>query len=213
MRECRKCHGSFPEADFAFAYNKKKRTRRHVCKRCRLARTKELYAIDPSKGRARALASYYRNKDQYIRRFRVWEAANPDKVRQHRRNADLKRSDSLARRKQRHESYLKNKDLRDKDKLRASGRKYDLTRIRRRRMRLNEAVIRDLTAEQWQERLEEFDYHCAYCWASGVKLTQDHLIPISRGGHHTIDNIVPACTPCNSRKKNRSMLEVLTLVS
>jgi len=28
----------------------------------------------------------------------------------------------------------------------------------------------------------------------------DHRIPLSRGGSNFIDNIVPACRPCNLRK-------------
>ena len=33
--------------------------------------------------------------------------------------------------------------------------------------------------------------------------TLDHIIPMSRGGHHTIDNVATACFICNARKGNR----------
>jgi DNA-directed RNA polymerase subunit RPC12/RpoP len=63
-------------------------------------------------------------------------------------------------------------------------------------------------------RLEIFErdgYACQYCkkrvaikhrnrlrWA-----TIDHVIPLSKGGAHSPDNIVTACFSCNSRKGNR----------
>ena len=41
-------------------------------------------------------------------------------------------------------------------------------------------------------------YPCAYCGATAVHL--DHGIPLSRGGLHDIDNLVPACRMCNLHK-------------
>ena len=42
-------------------------------------------------------------------------------------------------------------------------------------------------------------FSCVYCH-SGDDLTFDHLIPRSRGGRTTWDNIVTACSPCNLKK-------------
>lgn len=61
-----------------------------------------------------------------------------------------------------------------------------------------------ITVQQWEDRLIEFGHQCAYCPASGVKLTMDHVIALSRGGKHHIDNVVPACSPCNSKKNNET---------
>ena len=47
---------------------------------------------------------------------------------------------------------------------------------------------------------------CAYC-AEGLatqKLTRDHVIPYSRGGLDTWNNVVTACRACNQRKTNRT---------
>ncbi len=35
-------------------------------------------------------------------------------------------------------------------------------------------------------------------------LTRDHVLPISRGGGNTWDNVVTACSPCNNRKGSRT---------
>ena len=43
---------------------------------------------------------------------------------------------------------------------------------------------------------------CQYCGV-GDNLTFDHLVPRSKGGRTTWDNVVTACAPCNLRKSNR----------
>ena len=42
-------------------------------------------------------------------------------------------------------------------------------------------------------------FTCQYC-GSRDDLTFDHLVPRSRGGHTTWENVVTACAPCNLRK-------------
>lgn len=46
---------------------------------------------------------------------------------------------------------------------------------------------------------------CQYCGKrfTSHELTFDHLIPRSRGGKTTWDNVVMACEPCNSKKANK----------
>jgi len=45
-------------------------------------------------------------------------------------------------------------------------------------------------------------FSCVYC-GTGENLTFDHLIPRSKGGRTTWENIVTACEPCNLRKGGR----------
>jgi 5-methylcytosine-specific restriction endonuclease McrA len=65
------------------------------------------------------------------------------------------------------------------------------------------------TGAEWDARLLEFNGRCAYCLNPFDKLTQDHLLPLARGGSNDIGNIVPACTSCNSKKNSRTLLELL----
>lgn len=48
-------------------------------------------------------------------------------------------------------------------------------------------------------------YRCQYCGMKGNKseLNIDHMVPRSRGGGSTWENVVVACIPCNRRKSNR----------
>lgn len=47
------------------------------------------------------------------------------------------------------------------------------------------------------------DYKCQYC-GSSKDLSIDHIIPKSRGGEDTWENMVAACFSCNSKKANRT---------
>jgi 5-methylcytosine-specific restriction endonuclease McrA len=62
-------------------------------------------------------------------------------------------------------------------------------------------VDNDLTAEQWIS-LQEAWGGCAYCGAGEVALQRDCVMPISRGGRYTVENVVPACGSCNASKRN-----------
>lgn len=69
----------------------------------------------------------------------------------------------------------------------------------RRAKKLAKQVAPQLTLEQWEQIQIEWNYQCAYCNLQ-KPLTQDHLIPLSKGGQHTYDNILPACESCNKKK-------------
>ena len=57
---------------------------------------------------------------------------------------------------------------------------------------------------------ERDDFKCQYC---GVKitakadLTTDHVMPESRGGKATYDNMVTCCRACNAKKDNKTCAE------
>jgi 5-methylcytosine-specific restriction endonuclease McrA len=47
--------------------------------------------------------------------------------------------------------------------------------------------------------LQRDGHACQYC-GSRKRLTLDHVIPRSKGGQHSWDNVVAACAGCNGRK-------------
>jgi 5-methylcytosine-specific restriction endonuclease McrA len=49
---------------------------------------------------------------------------------------------------------------------------------------------------------------CQYCGKHGRDLTLDHIIPRSRGGKSTWDNLVASCKACNGKKGNRLLKDV-----
>lgn len=48
---------------------------------------------------------------------------------------------------------------------------------------------------------------CQYCGSDAETLSIDHVLPRSRGGHDSWDNVTTACLPCNVRKGNRTPRE------
>lgn len=47
-------------------------------------------------------------------------------------------------------------------------------------------------------------FQCQYCGRKDVMLTIDHVMPKSRGGENSWDNLVSACLQCNARKGNKT---------
>lgn len=60
--------------------------------------------------------------------------------------------------------------------------------------------------EQWLQRLEKFNYCCAYC-GKLENLAQDHFISLNSGGCDTLGNLIPSCQSCNSSKSIKDPYE------
>jgi 5-methylcytosine-specific restriction endonuclease McrA len=60
------------------------------------------------------------------------------------------------------------------------------------------------TKAEWQALCTWFYNRCLRCGGEGP-LTIDHVIPISKGGPNTIDNLQPLCGPCNSSKNDNTI--------
>lgn len=72
----------------------------------------------------------------------------------------------------------------------------------RRRARKAAAPCNDFTAAQWLMIQATQNHRCAYCGKRCKgRLTQDHILALSKGGAHTLQNIIGACGSCNSRKR------------
>jgi 5-methylcytosine-specific restriction endonuclease McrA len=71
-------------------------------------------------------------------------------------------------------------------------------------------MVRRPRRDRKMSRYEIFNrdkYTCQYCGEQSRHLTLDHVIPRYRGGQHTWENVVSACTDCNRRKAGRTPKE------
>lgn len=168
-----------------------------------------------------------KNKDYLTNHSRKWREKNKEHVKQYKKDNEDRikkyRKENASRAAETGKRWQEN----NKERLLATRRKWNQENKQRKaelnrrwceqnpEKRLNSGqrrrtMRRDLpatmTTEQWEFAVKQFDNKCAYC-RQKVKLTQDHVIPVSQGGYHTRQNIVPACSFCNASKGARDMQE------
>lgn len=71
----------------------------------------------------------------------------------------------------------------------------------RRKLKIKD-IIGSHTYSEWEILKAQYDWTCPSCKEKEpmIKLTEDHIIPISKGGSDNIENIQPLCGVCNSKK-------------
>lgn len=148
---------------------------------------------------------YLKNIEKMREKGRAYAAKNAE---QHRANARRWNKEN----KERYTENLKRWRRENKERHYQLTRKYHTSPLgkaalsrasAKRRARLK--IDATLTAAEWADIVLFYDSSCAYCFKKNIKLTQDHVIPVSKGGHHTKENVVPACRSCNSRKRTKLM--------
>lgn len=110
--------------------------------------------------------------------------------------------------------YKNNRDkfLARTNKWSKDNKEKKVEQAQRRRARKIGQIIFDLPENYVSLLTKQQCYKCIYCGCD-IKdhPTTDHLIPLSRGGKHSIDNIKICCMSCNSSKSNKTLIEWLGL--
>lgn len=150
---------------------------RSECKECHKADARKWIAENPERNRARVKAWLAENKEQNKIRRTSYFAEY---------RAANKERDSV-----RHSNWKK------ENKVLVSHY------TQKRRAILVQNGVFDISKKELQ-RL--YSSCCTYC-GSDTDITLDHVIPIIRGGRHSLGNIVPACKSCNFTKQARTIME------
>ncbi len=130
-------------------------------------------------------------RQKALNKYRLTEKAKQTAAAQHLRTKnDPRRLEVL---KRANEKYSKSAAMKAKRRRSYARRKGALVPDQR------------VTAEDWLEILKQHKNRCYYCKKRKV-LTIDHVIPVSKGGLHVKENLVPACQSCNSKKKDNLIL-------
>jgi 5-methylcytosine-specific restriction endonuclease McrA len=81
--------------------------------------------------------------------------------------------------------------------------------IRRSRER-NNGIGNTKVIEKWEKSWrKKKSVRCYWCGNKfrGAVCRTDHMMPVSKGGRHSIENLVISCNPCNARKYNSLLPE------
>ena len=62
-----------------------------------------------------------------------------------------------------------------------------------------------ISSADWESLKKKYNWTCPSCKKQEpeVKLTIDHVIPVTKGGDNHVSNLQPLCKSCNSKKYNK----------
>lgn len=161
------------------------------CRECSRERKRE----DRSKHRDRVREENKRwrqNHREYDReRKNSYNRMNPEKYRErsrayHEANRDTHKEQMNAYRRDNLESFAVREANRRASKAKAGG---------------------SFTQQEWHDLCAFYDYTCLRCGKQepDVKLTVDHVVPLSQGGSNDISNLQPLCRTCNTSKHAKTV--------
>ncbi|MBI5713794.1 MAG: HNH endonuclease [Chloroflexi bacterium] len=186
------------------------------CKECFNAQKRAERAVKPEKYKETSRTYVEANKEHIRRLKRTHQKSNPEKYEealrkyrethreeintnaQKRRQQNLEHYREIGRRSrekhaEKRNAYQREYGKANRDKLTS------YTNIRRARKFVAKGSHKD---EEWQNLKSFYNYRCLCCGKQEpeIKLTRDHVVPLTQGGSDSIDNIQPLCTRCNSKK-------------
>jgi len=136
---------------------------------------------------------------------RKYAEANQDKIRE---KARARKSSPEERKKASIQAAIRYRENREvlKEKSRVAQKLMSSEQrfVRNHRYRANKmGSIGSVTENEVRLLVNYYERTCAYCL--NREATQiDHIVPLSRGGANGIENLVPSCGLCNTRKNSRS---------
>lgn len=189
------------------------------CRDCANAQSRAEYAAKKDQYRTTQRKYVEANKEHYRELKRAHQKAHPEKydealrkyrethreeintVSRERRQQNLEHHREIGRKSR--EKHAEERNTYQREYSKANRDRLTLYTNARRARKLEAEGSH--TEEEWQELKAFYDFKCLCCGQRepDIKLTRDHIIPLTQGGSDSIDNVQPLCARCNSKKSNK----------
>jgi 5-methylcytosine-specific restriction endonuclease McrA len=195
QKRCSKC-GEVKSLD-EFPRSKNRKDGHHSwCKTCHAKNTRAWQVANPQK------------VSGYIKK---WVSLHPDKMAEKHRKTWLREKeknvadpDYARKRRERNKTYSERHpgEWAKRSKLYREAHPEKRAEWNRNRRALKKNSSGRFTSAEFTSLKELYQYTCLCCGKREpeIKLTPDHILPLSKGGSNTIDNIQPLCLLCNLKK-------------
>lgn len=178
-----------------------------------LIRKKKYYKANPSKFKERNRLWARNNPDKVNALNKKWRLANPEKT----KNSIIKWVKTHPEKVSEYHRRYRGKDpqawIERTLKWIREHPKEDRERVHRRYIKRHGAQGIHTKAD-FETLCIVNDWRCTYCGCllNDENITEDHMIPITRGGNDNIENITPCCRSCNSKKGTKTKDEFTQLL-
>jgi len=186
VKRCTKCGIEKPRTEFN-KHPKLKDGLRPSCRECDRRSQRARYARKGEEVRTKNRENYHRNVEAMRERVRRYVQENQAAMR----------------------AYQMRYHAANAERKNAYGREYrkqnpDLVKASRHARRVREVAAEGtFTAGEWRTLCDSYGRACLCCGKvePEIKLSPDHVVPLSRGGSNDISNIQPLCLSCNNLKR------------
>lgn len=175
-----------------------------LCKTCVYAANRIWASNNPEKVRGYLKKWQDAHKEEERERIKKYKKEHKEEVHASARKYTEKNSERInANSREYYKEHAKEKVERDRQwRAQNPGKNTEYWNNRRAKKLGNGGTV---TTKEWQELVKKYNNTCLGCGRTGVKLTRDHVIPLSLGGIHHISNIQPLCISCNSSKHTKTI--------
>lgn len=208
---CTKCNKELPRTNeyFSIRHRYGKEDFSSWCKECSNKSSKEWKKENLSKVKIynkKYGENYYKeNKEKLIEYTRQYNLNNKEKIKIYKIKNKEHYTELRKKYYKNNKEYYLNK-TREWIKNNPEKIKIIYAKQRHKRKILKNGLPIKFNLNDWEKCKKYFNNKCAYC-GKELPLSQDHFIPLSKGGEYTINNIIPACKSCNSQKNAKSFFE------
>jgi 5-methylcytosine-specific restriction endonuclease McrA len=203
-KKCSKCGGWKSPSSFRVRNYKGKKSLNSQCKECESIAARQWQKNNPERHNANKRKWASENREAENARSTAWHKAHPEERRATSKKYRDTHKDIVNER-------IKDWELRNRDRKNEQARRWrvahpdkrlEMQNNRRARIEGNGGKI---TLQEWDNLKVFYNYTCLCCHRREpeIKLTMDHVVPISMGGKNVIENAQPLCQSCNSSKGNR----------